>query len=112
MNDSETLIVAIERSKGGNKYRQYHVRGRICDSGMEVFEFPLEMFLLKDSNVGFRGHELVKKLNDIEGLDEVYLKPFCLTVKKSLVFSWEELEADILFALESVFGKPVEIKAS
>ena len=109
MSESETLSVFIERSGGTAKYRQYHIRGRICDIGCEIFELPMNLSLLKDSDVGFRGYELIKRLNELDGIDKIYIRPFCLTVKKSPVFDWEELEADILFAFESVFERPVEV---
>ncbi|HAI62966.1 MAG: hypothetical protein UU64_C0019G0015 [candidate division WWE3 bacterium GW2011_GWF2_41_45] len=106
----ETLVVKIDRRVGGRNFRQYNVHERISDSGMEIFEFPLNPFLLQDSNVGYIGHNLILKLNDIDGIEQVALKPFCLYVEKNSAFTWKELESDILFTLESAVGKPVVIK--
>ncbi len=110
MSEYDTLIVKIDRRTGGRRYRQYYVRTRICDSSLEMFELPLNIYLLKDSDVGYLGHELVLKLNEVDGIEEVYLSPFCLGIGKNPAFDWEDIEADILFSLETVVGKPVEIK--
>jgi len=106
----DTLLVKIDKRSGGSRYRLYNVKQRICDSALEVFDFPLDIVALRYSKVGYLGHELLIKLNDVEGIERIDISPYCLCIEKNIVFNWEDLEADILFAIETVVKKPVVLK--
>ena len=118
MDESKTLEVAIEGSRAGdNRYRQYHFRPSICNCGCEILDLPMNASMLRDINIfypeiGDKGWELIRKLQDLEGINRVYLRPFSLTIRKSPLFDWEDFQNDVLFALESVFEKPVELRVS
>lgn len=109
MAEYETLLVMIDK-RGGSRYRTYNVRQRICDSGLEIFDFPLDRVALRDSHLGCIGYDLIKKLNDIDGIEGVVIRPYSLCVERNIVYTWADIENDILFTIEAAVKKPVEIK--
>jgi|SRR3990172_1514444 hypothetical protein len=115
MDDEKIARVAVEGFVSDYKPRYYHVKSDISDCTSDLIEMPMTPTMFRDlrffyPDIGDTGWELLRKLNGIKGLHRVTLRPNCLTVKKNPLFSWDEIQNDILFALESVLEKPVELK--
>jgi hypothetical protein len=55
--------------------------------------------------------QLVKDLLEVDGVVEVGLEPYKISVEKGDAFSWDEIEGEILAVLRKHFGE-IEVKGS
>lgn len=82
-------------------------------SWVASFHFPLS----KDNSEGMDqigpvGRRLIRALNEIDGIEEVFLTLYAVQIDKSSVYEWSELESDIFFAIETAVGSKVTVKKS
>ncbi len=90
--------------------RVYHVTTEISRYSIHNFWRPLH----RDSSekyleeVGEIGTQLLNEVFALPGVNEVFIKPYELSVTKAGAFDWEDIEPGIIEALKKTFGEGVE----
>src|SRR3989344_8432148 len=86
------------------QFRNYHTSAQICETVIAHFQRPLDTRYLRKGKIGERGQELVKEVFSSKGVDQIYIKPYELSVEIGLAFDWEDIENDVISALKKFYG--------
>lgn len=107
--ESDRIKVIIEADLNLD-YREYHVKSRISEIHIEKFDFPLQDYDLTDlESLGSVGQKIVEHLATIEGIEKIFIKRYKLSVVKATAFDWEDVETDVLYAIEQGLGKRIRV---
>ena len=106
---TERIKVLVERTLNPN-LREYHVKARISTTHIDMFYFPLGSDSAEDlANVGPVGKSIVEHLNTLDGIEQVFITPYSITVSKCAAYDWKDIETDILFSLEQALGQSIDV---
>ena len=93
-----------------------HVNTLISSTKIVVVEFPLsnesEYIILQTGPIG---SNLVRRLLRVQGVVDLVLRPYSVSISKGPAFEWPEIMSDIEDALKSCFPdtkEEIEIKKS
>ncbi len=87
-------------------YRKYHTGSEIsqCSYYQTRRPFPRELGVDPKKQIGEKGVALLSEVVKLEGVAEVTLSPYCLSVEIGRAFNWEEIDPQIIKALKETFG--------
>jgi len=93
--------IIIEKHPDSNR-KIYHVNFEISNTVIEDFKRPLrESSKPYLDKLGPTGKRIIKKLFEIEGISEVFIKPYEITVSKGNAFSWVKIDPLIIKVLSN-----------
>jgi len=94
--------LGVEREVTDNPhFRVYHVNEAISDFPIQHFLIPLQDYHEEDlQEVGDAGATLVKEVAFIEGVEEIFVEPYQLSVVIAETFDWKDIEPSVVGALE------------
>ena len=84
----------------------FHCTTRISRVHISSFTKPLEKYNQTELNkVGQIGADVVKKILAIQGVTELFINPYEISVSKAKLFDWVKIKPRIIKALRPAFGK-------
>lgn len=113
-NRSSSLRIGIE-SPPNPQVRVFHINRKISDMHILSFTFPINDKADKENLevIGETGQSIVKRLNEIEGINEIYVKAYGISVEKAPMFDWSSLEPQIVVVLKETLqnqGEEAEVQ--
>ena len=101
------LLGGVEREIVPNlDVRNYHVSKSISESPFQIFWVPMKDFYRGDlEEVGEVGTGLVGQVFAIQGVTDVIIKPYELSVIIAPAFDWKDVEPYVLNALHRALRK-------
>ena len=80
--------------------KEIHTRFEVSNNPYQNFDKPLrpssEPYL---DEVGKIGTQIIREIFDIKGVVRVSITPYCLDIEKAPLFSWDEIEKDLIYIL-------------
>ena len=105
----EDKVLVLKRDAPNENYLVFHVKARLSNTHIDRFDFPLADYAMKDiDDLGEVGRCIIEELNEVDGIDCVFIKTYSLSVSKSVVFSWEEILPDIYRILQKALRKKLD----
>ncbi|MDI6603277.1 MAG: NifU N-terminal domain-containing protein [Patescibacteria group bacterium] len=90
----------------------YHVTKKISNSSLKHFQSPWNIDEDLKKTVGRVGATLLRKVMNIPGVTDIFIKTYELSVTKGKAFDDEVIKSQVIEALKEVFGdeaKQVEV---
>ncbi|MCI0542236.1 NifU N-terminal domain-containing protein [bacterium] len=101
-----TPCIRITTRPGHDSCRDYHTTVEISKHQIKHFQRPFHFDKETASlgEIGETGTTLVKSVCAIDGVVEVFISPYDLTVEIGRAFNWEEIEPAVIRAVKRCFG--------
>jgi len=110
-----TIKVSVEKSWTRPNLKKYSVEKHLSDNPMstmrKVFLWPVDLEHYKHSLeiIGPVGTRLINALNEIAGIDMIFLETGSVSIVKDSDYLWKKIEPKILVAIKTALeGDPVD----
>ncbi len=100
------MIMGIKRIELRNPdIRAYELKQQVGPYSRIAYDLPLTFFAVTSDEwkeLGHTGQNILKELNRVDGLIQAGVSGSHIAVRKSIDFTWDEVEKDLLHAIELV----------